>query len=39
MYQEVSLFCYLHESAAWICLNFNLLLAVMGVMDEADDAY
>ena len=23
----------------WICLNLNWLLAVMGVMHEADDAY
>ena len=37
MKQEFSL--YLHGFVAWICLNLNRLLAVTGVMHEADDAY
>ena len=39
MLQEFSIFCYLHGFVAWICLNLNRMLAVMGVMHEADDAY
>ena len=39
MWQEFSLFCYLDEFVAWICLNVHWLLGVMGVMHEADDAY
>ena len=32
-------FCYLHGFVAWICLNLNCFLAVMGVIHEADDTY
>ena len=39
MWQEFSRFCYLHGFVTWICLYLNLLLAVTGVMHEADDAY
>ena len=39
MWQESRLFCYLDGFVAWICLNLNWLLAVTGVMHEADDAY
>ena len=38
MYQEFSRFCYLHGFVASTCPNLNSLLAVMGVMHEADDA-
>ena len=39
MWQEFSLFCYLDGFVAWICLSVHWLLAVMGVMHEADDTY
>ena len=44
MKQEFSLYFIIYMDLSlgfvtWICLNLNLLLAVTGVMQEADDAY
>ena len=44
MKQEFSLYFVIYmdlllEFVTWICLNLNRLLAVMGVMHEADDTY
>ena len=44
MKQEFSLYVVIYMDLSlgfvtWICLNLNRLLAVTGVMHEADDAY
>ena len=39
MWEEFGRFCYLHGFVTWICLYLSWLLAVAGVMHEANDAY